>query len=143
MRECNGCTACCEGWLVGDAHGHYFQSGRPCHFKCESGCAIYENRPDDPCKNYKCEWLDNLEIPEWLKPNISKVIITKRKWSGGNYLEVLECGQKMDSIVLNWLFHYHYTTTIPIKVQISGGWTNYGSKEFLDFIIKEKSTKGR
>lgn len=139
MRECNGCTACCEGWLPGYAYGHYFQQGRPCHFKCQNGCSIYEKRPEDPCKNYRCEWLDNMEIPEWFKPNLSNVIITRRNWRDGYYLEVCEAGKKIDSTILNWIFHYHYTTNIPIKVQISGGWTNYGPKEFLDYIVEKLS----
>lgn len=134
MRDCNGCVACCEGWLTGESHGHYFQPGRPCFFKCESGCSIYEERPQDPCKNFNCEWLCNMEIPEWMKPNLSKVIITRFPWKNGFYLTITEAGQKIDSVVLNWLFHYHYTTNIPIKVQVSGGWMNYGTKEFLDFI---------
>lgn len=78
MRECNGCTACCEGWLSGEAHGHYFQPGRPCHFKCEGGCSIYEKRPENPCKTFICEWLVNPELPEWMKPSVSKVITMKK-----------------------------------------------------------------
>lgn len=131
MRECNGCTACCEGWLHGQSHGQYFQPGRPCHFKCETGCSIYENRPEQPCKTYSCEWLKNKDIPEWMKPNLSRVIITKRKYDGGEYLEVHEMGKKIDSTVLNWLFVYHYTTDIPLRVQVNGGWNNFGPSEFL------------
>lgn len=135
MRECNGCTECCK-WLVAEAHGYYFQPGRPCHFKGESGCTIYKDRPE-VCKSYKCEWLVNSEIPEWMKPTLSKVLITKRKWSGGDYIEVLECGEKIDSVVLNWLFMYHYMTSIPIRIQVDRGWNNYGPLEFREEISKQ------
>lgn len=132
QRECNGCTACCEGWLFGESYNQYFQSGRPCHFKCENGCAIYEKRPENPCKSYNCEWLVNYDLPEWIKPNLSGVIITRREYGDKKtYLEVLEMGKKIDSTVLNWLFVYHYTTDIPLRVQVNGGWTNFGPKEFL------------
>lgn len=133
-RNCQGCTACCEGWLWGSAHGHNFYAGRPCHFMCESGCSIYENRPEDPCKTFKCAWLQYKEIPEWLKPNLSKVIIVERSWEGhSNYLEVFETGEKIDSTVLSWFFEYHLNTGNNISIQISGGWSHYGSEEFLRY----------
>lgn len=140
-RECNGCTACCEGWLHGISHGHYFQAGRPCHFKCEKGCAIYENRPENPCKTYSCEWLNNYEIPEWMKPNLCGVIITRRAWKNGDYLSISEMGKKIDADVLNWIFLYHYTTDVPVRIQVNGGWYNYGHKEFLDEMSRLKALK--
>ena len=142
MRECNGCTACCEGWLSGQAYGHYFQPGRPCHFKCEGGCAIYENRPENPCKTFTCEWLTNSELPEWMKPSISKVIVSKKVWSGGEYLKVLEMGQKIDSDVLNWFFIHHLSTGIPMRIQVNGGMYNYGSPAFLkEFGVSKDKIK--
>ena len=141
MSDCKGCSACCEGWLFGEAHGHYFQAGRPCHFKCETGCSIYEKRPESPCKTYNCAWLEDENIPEWMKPNLSGVIITKRQWKNGDYLEIHETGKKIDAVVLNWLFLYHYTTDIPIRVQVSGGWTNYGTKEFLQEVSGIRASK--
>jgi hypothetical protein len=133
-RSCDGCTACCEGWLWGSAHGHNFFAGRPCHFKCETGCSIYENRPEDPCKVFTCAWLTNKDIPEWLKPNLSKVIVVERNHDDiGYYIEVTEMEQKIDSIVLSWLFQYHLNTKINMSIQIAGGWMHYGTNEFLTF----------
>jgi hypothetical protein len=37
-------------------------SGVPCHFKKNGGCGIYKDRPKNPCKQYKCEWLKDIEI---------------------------------------------------------------------------------
>jgi hypothetical protein len=142
MRDCNGCTACCEGWLVGKVQNKYFQPGRPCHFKCESGCSIYEQRPENPCRIYSCEWLNNLDIPEWLRPNLSKIIITRKQWKNGDYLEITEMGCKIDSTILNWLFTYHYSTDIPIRIQVSGGWTSYGPQEFLNEVYGLKINNG-
>jgi len=84
MRQCNQCTACCEGRLDGKVYDKYFQPGRSCYFMFETGCSIYENQPENPCKSYQCEWLNNSDIPEWLKPNLSKVIITKKQWKMEN-----------------------------------------------------------
>jgi hypothetical protein len=131
-RECGSCTKCCEGWLFGQVKGQHFQAGRPCHFKGENGCTIYEDRPENPCKLYTCEWLVNKNIPEWMKPSSCNVIITKKQWKPGHYYwYVNEAGSKMDSVVLNWLFIMHSVYEIPLRVQVDGGWTNFGPKEFV------------
>ena len=142
MRDCNGCTACCEGWLSGQVQNKYFQSGRPCHFKCENGCSIYEQRPENPCKTYHCEWLNNPDTPEWMKPNLSKIIITKKQWKNGEYLEINEMGCKIDPTMLNWMFTYHYSTDIPIRIQVNGGWNSYGPQDFLNEVYGLKLNKG-
>ena len=37
-RECKECNACCV-WLHGEAHGHQFGGGKPCHFlNNKEGC---------------------------------------------------------------------------------------------------------
>jgi hypothetical protein len=77
-------------------------------------------------------WLINDSIPQWLKPNLSKVIIVERNSEDiGYYIEVYEAGQKIDSTVLSWLFEYHLNTKINMSIQISGGWMNYGDNKFL------------
>lgn len=75
-RSCDGCTVCCQGWLRGKAHGHYFFPGRSCYFTDGNKCTIYETRPEIPCKTFKCGWLYNTEVPVWMKPsNIDAVLI--------------------------------------------------------------------
>jgi hypothetical protein len=97
-------------------------------------CTIYDDRPVEPCQSYRCIWLIDNEIPEWMKPEKSKVILTARSWGENNskiFLEASECGEKIDSSVLNWLFSYFLRTETPLKVQVGGGWNYYGSQEFL------------
>ena len=124
-RSCDGCTKCCEGWLWSEAHGHKFWPGRPCHFLGEKKCSIYENRPVDPCVNFRCEWLDNENIPEWMKPNVSNVIIYKRIENDSEILEFTEAGSRLDSRVLSWIFMSYVDEKIGnVKYQLDGGW-NY------------------
>ncbi len=78
-RSCDGCNVCCEGWLNGTIYGKRMYPGMPCHFKTEKGCGIYKKRPKDPCRDFYCEWLKNTEIPEWFKPNTSKVLLRTLK----------------------------------------------------------------
>ena len=59
-RSCGSCTKCCEGWLSGEALGHKFYPGKPCHFiAIGKGCSVYAKRPQEPCVSYKCGWISN------------------------------------------------------------------------------------
>jgi hypothetical protein len=122
QRSCDGCTKCCQGHLSGEAHGHSFQSGKPCFFVGDKGCSIYTDRPHDPCKTFKCEWLAQDYLPMWFRPDLSKVIVTKRVYDDGEWLEVCEAGQKMDSAVLSWLLIWAKNNNKNIRYQIDSGW---------------------
>ena len=100
-RECGTCTKCCDGWLTGSAKGYNFWPGRKCHFVCSTGCTIYEDRPKDPCQSFTCSWLDDENIPSWLKPNESNTIMQWRTHPDANlsHLEIVEAGAPMSAEV--------------------------------------------
>lgn len=132
---------CCQGWLSGQAYEHTFYPGKPCHFACEGGCSIYEHRPDNPCKSYKCAWLTDSFFPEWFKPNISNVICTWRNWKENkSYLEVIECGEKLDSTILSWLYIQHVNGYLPnFTYNLNGGNNVVGTNEFLNYMGVKKN----
>ena len=131
-RVCGNCTACCEGWLEGVAHTKHFYPGRSCHFKGENCCTIYKDRPDEPCKSYKCVWLVDNNVPEWLRPDLSKVIITERDFNGIKFWDMIETGSKVDSSVLNWLFMHYGTGQVQnIMYRVDGGINYFGTPEFI------------
>jgi hypothetical protein len=137
-RACGDCTKCCEGFLTSTIYGHMMYPGKPCHFKTEGKCGIYNNRPYDPCVTFACAWLADMqyEIPEWMKPTLSNVILTMGEWGEDKqpYLIVTECGKKLDSAVLWWVFNYSQSKNISLAFQLDGGWNFYGPKEFIDAI---------
>ena len=133
-RSCDGCTKCCDGWLHGEAYGHKFYPGRKCHFVTCNGCSIYEKRPEIPCRTFRCVWLDDQNVPEWMKPSLSNVLITQRTIKNIKYLEVFETGQKIDSSALSWLIQYCLSKKINVKYQVDGGWNWVGSSEFSDAL---------
>ena len=135
IRECDGCTACCEGWAVGEAHGHKFYPGRKCFFVGDKGCTIYKDRPHEPCVTFKCQWLTNPEIPEWMKPNKSNVIIVEETVNGTTFLTVKETGVKLDSAVLSWLITaYQEGKIINTRYELNGGWNFIGTPEFTSLM---------
>jgi hypothetical protein len=131
-RDCGTCKKCCEGWLYGEAYGLPFFPNHPCHYldtdpnKC-GGCTIYEKRPAI-CIDFQCLWKQDQQVPLWMKPDKSGVILYHRSYEDveGDYKEpgwtihwisMVECGQQVDSTVLNWViqqarfneFNLHYT----------------------------------
>ena len=138
QRSCGECTKCCEGWLSGVVHGHQMSRGCRCHY-LESSCKIYEDRPVEPCRNYNCVWLMDEEFPGWMKPNISGVIISKRKnvfpTSSGmksiEYCESIETSEKISSDVLNWIVQWSAKNKKNIAYEVNGGINFLGDEEFL------------
>lgn len=136
-RTCDGCAECCKGHLNGSAHGHQFYRGRKCFFLKDT-CTIYSSRPEDPCKNYKCEWLSSDTLPMWMRPDLCDVIVTKRNLNTPEgsleYYELVECDKKMQSEVLNWFFQWAVNNNKNLLYHIDQGKNSYGSQLFLKYI---------
>lgn len=134
QRQCNECSECCKGWLTANIYGKEMAPGRPCHYLAKVGCSIYKDRPKEPCQTYRCAWLIDPEVPEWMKPSTAKVILSWKGWSGGDYLEVKECGEKIDSTVLNWVYIFAGQNNINLAIEVSGSWYFRGPQDFTDEV---------
>lgn len=134
-RACDGCTKCCDGWAVGEAHGYKFYPGRKCHFVCDTGCSIYESRPEEPCKTFKCLWLSDSTIPQWMKPDRIHSILSLETRNNISYITVKEAGKRLDASVLSWLFtSYHQGSITNIRYELDGGWNFIGTDEFIKLM---------
>jgi hypothetical protein len=156
-RECGTCTACCEGWLHGVVRGHEMNRDKKCHFLgCKNTrCSIYEERPQEPCKNFNCVWLEDKEhkLPEWMKPELSKVILKEMEYeveirrggfgtasyildnaanlkNKGKFWYVVEMGETISGPVLNWLIQYALAHDMPLLYQVSGVRNVLGPPDF-------------
>ena len=137
-RECGECVQCCTGTLHATIHGYPIDRGRPCHFLGGNGCTIYEKR-DTVCREFRCAWLkdDATNIPEWMRPDLSKVIITEANWGENNQHQCLifhESGQKIDSTILNWIYMYCSSKNICADIQVDGIWYQMGPPEFVEHM---------
>lgn len=133
-RSCEGCTKCCEGVLQGEALGRSFYAGKPCHFVAiGQGCAVYAERPEDPCIAYECAWRRDETLPMWMKPSEVGAIVDWRQTSlaGARYLEIHEAGQRLDSAVLTWMIEYALTAGINLIWTVEGGKHYIGSPDFV------------
>lgn len=134
-RSCGSCNKCCEGWLHGAAYDHKFWRGRPCHYLAGKACSIYENRPENPCKSFHCEWLRNEHVPGWLKPDEVNAILVERQKDGFSYLEINEAGEKLRAEVLSWAVMYCLENNLNLVYFINGGLNRIGSKAFLELPL--------
>jgi hypothetical protein len=106
QRECQPCTACCDGWLQIVVKGTPVYPGKPCPHSTGTGCNDYANRPLDPCVHFICGWrMDGSPLPEWMKPNNSKAIVlfNQSSWRGLPVDVAVPVGRRIPPRTLNWL----------------------------------------
>lgn len=120
-RECGGCTKCCEGYFYGYANGHKFGVldgvRKPCFFVEQGvGCKDYENRPTNPCKNYKCQWLINPDVPEEFRPDKVDVMVTKK---GRSYFAATDAGDNPSDEVKLWWLEYAKKNNLNLSYTLS------------------------
>ena len=58
----------------------------------------------------------------WMRPDLSKVIAVRRQFDDGEWLELYESGQKMDSGVLSWVLIWAANNKKNVRYQVDGGW---------------------
>jgi hypothetical protein len=72
-RTCDGCTKCCEGYLL--VEEIYIDPANPCKFVDKGiGCKSYTHRPAEVCRKFNCKYIEDPMIPEWLAPKHSNII---------------------------------------------------------------------
>jgi hypothetical protein len=82
-RQCGECTACCDGWVAGVIEGHEMKPGTPCHFRGDGCCSIYERRPQYPCRDFVCGWLQpGGPFPDDWRPDRIGVMVIPMRWRG-------------------------------------------------------------
>lgn len=143
-RKCGTCTVCCEGTLGANIHGHNMHPGMPCHFLDMENhkCSIYKDRPKDICVPYKCAWLSDPDggIPEWMKPNLSGVLISIKPWNDRFYWNIIDTKPYKPSI-LYWIFTFTEQRNIPIEIKIDGMFHVRGPKEFHEFLNNSRKPR--
>ncbi len=105
-RECQPCTACCDGWVQMEIRGVPVYPGKPCPHSTGSGCNDYANRPTDPCVHFNCGWvIENSPLPDWMKPNEGGVIVLFKKmtWRGYPVDLAVPVGAEIPARSLAWL----------------------------------------
>lgn len=85
--ECGSCTLCCRLLNIKDVNS---PAGSSCkHCKEGVGCGIYNIRPE-PCREFKCAWLQMKTATPELRPD--KCYVVFEKWSDSVIVGATEIG---------------------------------------------------
>ena len=139
MKVCGECTECCTGTLQGEVRGHKFDRTTSCFFLKENKCSIYNSRPDTPCKNYSCIWLMDESIPDFMRPDLSNVVLTKRAVGNFEFVEAEEAARKvLTAEILANVIDFAVHSNQNLVYRVSGKLRWIGSSEFVQFMNKQK-----
>ena len=143
-RSCGSCTACCDGWLQIEVRGQRIRPGRPCPFRADHGCSIYEQRPAKPCREFVCGWLVGLSpLPDWMRPDKSDMIMLAANftWRGLPVDVIVPVGARPKRKALDWLMQFSSANRRMLLYQIEGEWFAYGPPAF-QAEIAERISRG-
>ena len=136
QRLCGNCTACCEGWAEGEIRGHRMYAGQHCHFLRDGACTIYDERPQSPCRNFVCGWLQaGSPFPDDFKPERSGVIIVPTRWRSSPAYILLSAGRDPSEQMLIWMKAYANQTHSPFFYALDGERIGYGPPEFQQEML--------
>lgn len=140
QRQCAGCTACCDGWVRINIHGHSVYPGRPCPHSTGHSCAIYERRPEHPCRHFTCGWKEpGSLLPEEFRPDIIKLIYVPMTWRGKRAYVLTPAGADPTPELLDWIRQHAQQTACPIVYQHTGEWYALGPPEFQNEMAEKIS----
>jgi hypothetical protein len=131
QRQCGECTACCDGWVAGVIEGHEMKPGTPCHFRGEHNCTIYERRPQYPCRDFVCGWLQpGSPFPSDWRPDQVGVMVISMKWRGRDAYVLRSAGRDPDEAMLAWMRELSERTHRPFFYEVAGERFGFGPPEF-------------
>ena len=136
QRECGTCTACCDGWAVGNIHGYEMKPGVPCHFRGEGCCTIYERRPMELCRNFACGWLrPGSPFPDSFRPDQLGVMIVTTQWRSQPAYIPVSAGRDPDERLLAWMRELASRTGAPFFYEQNGERFGFGPPAFQQEML--------
>ena len=144
-RSCEGCTKCCSGPLTATINiesrsvVHELGPGNPCVFvQIGKGCGIYDERPNDPCKTFRCQYLVDEVVPEEMKPSRSNVILTiEEVLPNVEYIIAHEAGGSLEGDNLKWVRSLYDDYAVNAAWKEDGVWHWQGDAIFTAHAIKK------
>ena len=78
MRSCGECSECCrlhDVKIDEEDYVYYTPQGHWCKYCTQPGCGIWGTVKQMRCREFNCGWLQNENIPDNLKPNLSGIVL--------------------------------------------------------------------
>lgn len=122
--------------------GNEVYPGKPCPYSTGHNCAIYENRPEYPCRKFECGWLQkNSPLPEEYRPDKIGIIFVIAEWRGNPIYVLTPAGRDPEDHVLQWVSNWSREVRRPFLYQMNGEWYAFGPPEFRKEML-QKITRG-
>ena len=148
-RNCQPCTACCDGWVRIEVKGCEAYPGKPCPHSTGSGCDDYENRPVNPCRKFECAWVkQGSHLPDNFRPNECGALVIDKafKWEGVYVDVAVPVGKVIPEETLSWLKQYAEQSLRPLvyqqqnpnrrKLEKNPPTYAYGPPAFQEWVLK-------
>jgi len=140
-RQCGTCTACCDGWVRITVKGFEAYPGKPCPYSTGTNCSIYDARPEYPCRQFICGWLEkNSPLPEDFRPDKVGVIFVIADWRGIPIYILTPAGRDPNENLLAWVKQLAERTQRPFLYQLGVEWHAFGpavfQREMLDRMAR-------
>ena len=130
-RTCGACTACCDGWLRIEVHGHRVGRGQPCPFSIDHQCSIYSDRPQHPCREFVCGWLiASSPLPEWMRPDKAGMILLAANFFWRGLPVDVAVGDRPKRKALDWLMNFASEKKRLLMYQMGEDWFAFGPPAF-------------
>jgi Fe-S-cluster containining protein len=130
-KQCGTCTKCCDGSAlrVGTINENIIPDGTPCIFLDQKNkkCSDYDNRPQFPCKEYMCMWLEFEDVPIWMKPEYSDIIVSHITFNNNNFLWITPFKMEYSAKSFSYVIEYAKKNNMNVIYQS----TKYGSLKFI------------
>ena len=90
--------------------------GNPCQFRTSNGCGIYASRPDDPCKEFICAWLQkDSPLPESMRPDqVGVIVISNLRWKKWTVIKAVATGGRIPATSMDWLRRHAMKSKKPL-----------------------------
>ena len=148
-RHCGSCTACCDGWLKSEINGELVDVGKPCRHSRPGGCAIYETRPQFPCRDFFCGWIHpDSTLPDWMRPNeCGAIVFLWFDWQNQKVINAVPVGDKIPKQTLDWLMAHAREQKRPLmfvehirkgKKYVGARWKGFGPPAFVKQVEQIK-----
>jgi len=144
-RSCEGCTKCCSGALTAtikirsSATEHEMKPGTPCVFvQIGKGCGVYDERPDDPCRDFRCQYLVDEMVPEEMKPSRSNIILTvEEALPNVEYIIANEAGGVLEGENLKWVSSLYDNYAVNAAWKVDGKMYFQGDATFTARMLEK------
>ena len=100
---------------------------------------MYDERPEDPCKTFRCQYLVDESVPEEMKPSRSNVILTiEEVLPNVEYVIAHEAGGVLEGDSLKWVRSLYDNYAVNACWKEDGVWYYRGDGIFTAKMLENR-----